>query len=439
MTEVLDLCRSMATSARIFSFGLGHSPSRSLVKGLARATNGRFVFVPPKSDVDTYVGEQLQKALQSCITDVEIRWNSKHSLIQAPTEVPPVYNNDRLIFYALANDPMAIFSPDTSVELFTGKHRISEAKMVQIPSVSHNGTIARLAAKALILELQHAKLPSPPNQGSLQSRFERLKKKVFPKTAVDKDEVKKRIIELSLKHHILSPHTAFVGVEKRIDGNNADMVLREVPIQISADDQHLENAYVMQCASFKSASINFGSFDRNICFDEEDCMLEMSSAPNMLRSLSDDMDSELFDPSFCFVWARTECHVDRDYQLEETFAKLEEMFHPQASTTVKSTWPTTDADIVRRLINEQSFDGLWNFDATQIEQLTGKELSNFPQSYDAKWVISAIIIVTLETRFASLSSLWFGVVQKARKHLTDLLGKDANKLNDLLNEIKQKL
>ncbi|CAF4753473.1 unnamed protein product, partial [Rotaria sp. Silwood2] len=46
---VIELCRSMSSNTRIFSFGLGHSPSRSLVKGLARATNGYCVFVPPKS------------------------------------------------------------------------------------------------------------------------------------------------------------------------------------------------------------------------------------------------------------------------------------------------------------------------------------------------------------------------------------------------------
>ena len=78
--EVLDLCRSMSTSTRIFSFGLGLSPSHSLVKGLARATNGRFVFIPPYTNVDLYVGEQLQKALQPCITNIEIKWNLKTTI-----------------------------------------------------------------------------------------------------------------------------------------------------------------------------------------------------------------------------------------------------------------------------------------------------------------------------------------------------------------------
>ena len=72
VTEVLNLCRSMASSTRIFSFGLGKSPSRSLVKGLARSANGRFVFIPPYSKVDTYVGQQLEKALQPSIINVDV-------------------------------------------------------------------------------------------------------------------------------------------------------------------------------------------------------------------------------------------------------------------------------------------------------------------------------------------------------------------------------
>jgi hypothetical protein len=45
ITEFLDLCPSMALSTRIGSFGLKKSPTGSLVKGLSRSTNGRFVFI----------------------------------------------------------------------------------------------------------------------------------------------------------------------------------------------------------------------------------------------------------------------------------------------------------------------------------------------------------------------------------------------------------
>ncbi|CAF2135272.1 unnamed protein product [Rotaria magnacalcarata] len=211
--EVLNLCSSMSESTRIFSFGLGLSPSRSLVKGLARATNGRSVFIPPYTYVDSYVGEQLQKALQPCITNVEIKWNSKATITNVvPTKSPPVYVNDRIIVYAFLGEQSTSLEHGISVELYSGQHRLGEAHVNRIPTVSNNQTIARLATKALILELQHEK-----------SSF----------------TTREKIAKLSLRYNILSQYTAFVGIEKRVNASNADMVLREVPIQISADDEHL--------------------------------------------------------------------------------------------------------------------------------------------------------------------------------------------------------
>jgi len=118
VTQVMDLCRSISTSSRIFSFGLGHAPSRSLIKGLARSTNGRFTFIPPGTSVDIYVAEQLQKALEPCITNVKVKWNISASskLRSVPTVVPPVYANDRLLLYALIESEQ--FDHSTAVELW---------------------------------------------------------------------------------------------------------------------------------------------------------------------------------------------------------------------------------------------------------------------------------------------------------------------------------
>jgi uncharacterized coiled-coil DUF342 family protein len=55
-----------------------------------------------------------------------------------------------------------------------------------------------------------------------------------------KETIKERIVQISLEHNILSSFTAFVGIEKRMNASNADMVLRKVPIEISADNQYLK-------------------------------------------------------------------------------------------------------------------------------------------------------------------------------------------------------
>ncbi|CAF3153893.1 unnamed protein product [Rotaria sp. Silwood2] len=162
----------MSTSARIFSFGLGYSPSRALVKGLARTTNGRFVFIPSNSSVDVYVGEQLQRTLQPAITNVEVEWKFGIPVTNVPTKPPPVYANDRFIVYALANDSGTTFNDDASVELHVNRYRLSVIKASFVSNTKNNGTIARLAVKALILELQHAKIPSNNIRGSLQTRLQ---------------------------------------------------------------------------------------------------------------------------------------------------------------------------------------------------------------------------------------------------------------------------
>ena len=101
--------------------------------------------------------------------------------------------------------------------------------------------------------------------------------------------------------------------------------------------------------------------------------------------------------------------------------------------------PTDDEDIVRYLIKEQTLDGRWDRDASFIQHLTGKSLPSFSPTTDPEVLLSAIVIVTLETRFASLSTLWFGVVQKARKYLLILLANDRQQLDSLLDRIRQQL
>ncbi|CAF1222422.1 unnamed protein product [Rotaria sordida] len=445
VNEVLDLCRSMATSTRIFSFGLGHSPSRSLVRGLARATKGRFVFIPPNSSVDIHVGEQLQKALQSCITNIQVKWNLGTNVVSAPSKIPPVYANDRLIVYALANDPMFVFHHNSRVELRTNRSRLGKAKIDGSCNVSMNGTIARLAAKALILELQHSKFPSSiekKKSGSLLSCVRKDRSWPPPATRIDeKGMTKKSIIELSLKYQILSPYTAFISVEKRVNGSNADMILREVPIQISTDDQHLLVSHSMnQCANMMPSS---------------PMTFRMMQAPIAMSTANRSMSTEYKQRKTCKPIPQSDSfpedlidEIDEEDISLRIFPSVPSKSNYICSTTSlrqqplvdegkDKTWPTDDQNIVRYLISKQKFDGLWDLDVEDIEHLTGKPLASFTPSNNKQILISAIVIVALETYFTTMSAMWYGVVEKARKRLLDLLGQDVKQLESLLKKIRQ--
>ncbi|CAF3562185.1 unnamed protein product [Rotaria sp. Silwood1] len=106
----------------------------------------------------------------------------------------------------------------------------------------------------------------------------------------------------------------------------------------------------------------------------------------------------------------------------------------------EETWPTNDQYIVRYLINKQKFDGVWDLDGNIIEKLTGKPLTSFSSlNRNVQILISSIVLVSLETRFASHSTIWYCVVQKARQRLLDLLNHDRNQLDSLLENIRQQI
>ena len=159
---MIDLCRSISSSTRIFSIGLGDSASRSLVKGLARATNGYYTFIPPNAKVDTYVANQFNRALQPSIVDARLEWHGVEDVgQQAPTVIPPLYINDRVLVYQLF-DGQTLSDKKITVDVMVGSNRLERFELPTGVEKSRS-TIRRLAAKALIQELQHAKM-----NGSLQ-------------------------------------------------------------------------------------------------------------------------------------------------------------------------------------------------------------------------------------------------------------------------------
>ena len=226
----------MSSTTRIFSFGLGHSPSRSLVKGLARATNGYFVFVPPNSKVDTYVGKQLSRAFQPSLINVRLEWHGLSTKsLQAPRTIPPLYINDRVLVYQLIEDQQ-LTKLDITVDLLINQHKITSIKISN--HITHKrDTIRRLAAKALIQELQHEKSNTQEEEYVI-IKICRIYLFIFS----DRDEStrEQRIKNLSITYQILSPYTAFVGVETTGPKINTDnLKVRHIPIQIAKGDEHL--------------------------------------------------------------------------------------------------------------------------------------------------------------------------------------------------------
>ena len=106
---------------------------------LVQRTDVMFLF-PLFTNVDVYVGEQLQKALQPCISNIQIKLNIDSTLIDiVPTNISPVFLNDRLIIYALMKENKSTsFDHNVSLELYSEQHCLCDARINRIPSVCND-------------------------------------------------------------------------------------------------------------------------------------------------------------------------------------------------------------------------------------------------------------------------------------------------------------
>ena len=236
------------------------------------------------------------------------------------------------------------------------------------------------------------------------------------------ETIKQSIIALSLKYNILSPHTAFVGIEKRTNATNADMVLREVPIQISADDQHLLRP--TQTLFFGGGGSGRG-LGKGGAMRHRKVLTSSLGERSVTRSMAKSSSTSSSSSEKCIeIWSGSTSKKKREKSSE------------------REIWPSNDQDIVRHLINKQKFDGLWDLDSQAIKSLTEKTLDQFLQEnsqIDHQVLVSVIIIAVLETRFAALATMWHGIVQKARKRLVDLLGTDSKILDELFENVRKQI
>ena len=218
---VLAFVKKQAAYARVFTFGIGAGPSHNLVRGLARAGNGAAEFILPGERASAKVSRQLARVLSPALTNVRVDWGGLE-VTQAPSVVPPVFEDGRLLVYG-----------------FLKTHRDNRKKTtIKLVADSASGpvnfdvtldpapmadqslkTIAALAARARIRELEE----QPAWIAARGSR------QINRKSNTQVQE----IVELSLRYGLVSREASYVAVERRETPASGDIQLRRIPVALT--------------------------------------------------------------------------------------------------------------------------------------------------------------------------------------------------------------
>ncbi|XP_063435542.1 von Willebrand factor A domain-containing protein 5A-like [Mytilus trossulus] len=181
----------------VFTFGIGDGASTRLIKNVAKASNGKAIFIKDKDNMQAKVITAMKGSLDNCLSEVSLHWDIPKcfTITDIPKEPPVVFHGDKLVLFALLKSSDA----ESGISgFFTLKGRIEEKNIshkvkIEIPSSSHNDLpLHRVAAKYQIKDLE--------NDDDLSYRGH--------------GRNKDKIVLVSQAANIISKYTAFVGVDK---------------------------------------------------------------------------------------------------------------------------------------------------------------------------------------------------------------------------------
>ncbi|CAF3085502.1 unnamed protein product [Rotaria sp. Silwood2] len=152
----------------------------------------------------------------------------------SPKSLPPVYVKQRLNVYVMF--PKTIKEKISgSIEFLTNTDNLLECVTFTDTEPLSSLVATRLVAKSIINDLQIVDYNS---KSSHHNRF----------IEQYKEDKKQELINVSIQYQILSPFTAFIGIETRTDqeiiteASSGEMILQEVPIEIRSNESTLDNS-----------------------------------------------------------------------------------------------------------------------------------------------------------------------------------------------------
>ncbi|CAI5694371.1 unnamed protein product [Oreochromis niloticus] len=249
--EVIDLVKKNSGSHRCFSFGIGEGASSALINGMAKEGGGHAQFITGTDRMQPKVMQSLRFSLQPAVEDVSVTWDlpkgSTVTVLSPP--ITTIFQGKRSLIYAqLTGQSSEAAEGCVTVKYSLAGHPSENQLHFSLRPAEDSGLIVhRLAARTLICLLE---MKAENNE--------------------EKEEVKKKVVQLSVQSGVSSSFTAFIAVNK--DNNKeiqGPLLHRDIPM-----------AGLMKCAATPCCLAAYSSsFLRGVQYycatdDSEDCEVD---------------------------------------------------------------------------------------------------------------------------------------------------------------------
>nr|XP_055047546.1 von Willebrand factor A domain-containing protein 5A-like isoform X1 [Misgurnus anguillicaudatus] len=212
--EVLDLVKLHAKSHRCFSFGIGEGASTALITGMAKAGSGHAQFITGTDRMQPKVMESLRFALQPAVNKISVQWKVPDG-ITVDTLSPPInvlFQGQRSLIYAQLKGQSSESSEGSVIVQYNLKDQpvTNQLHFCLKPTEDTGLSIHRLAARSLIRCLEQEERTG----------------------GVDVEDIRRRMVEISVEAGVSSVHTAFIAINKHNrEAVKGPLIQRRVPTQ----------------------------------------------------------------------------------------------------------------------------------------------------------------------------------------------------------------
>ncbi|XP_051545300.1 von Willebrand factor A domain-containing protein 5A-like isoform X3 [Myxocyprinus asiaticus] len=194
--QVLDLVKSNVYSHRCFSFGIGEGASTALISGMAREGSGHAQFITGTDRMQPKVMQSLRFALQPAVDNISVNWTLPDG-VTVDTLSPPIcvlFQGQRAIIYAQLKGQSSGSCEGAVTVKYNLKNQpvTNQLNFTLKPTQDTGLAIHRLAVRSVIGRLEQEERAG----------------------GADVEEIKRKMVELSIQAGVSCVHTAFIGVNK---------------------------------------------------------------------------------------------------------------------------------------------------------------------------------------------------------------------------------
>ncbi|MBK9668339.1 MAG: VWA domain-containing protein [Gammaproteobacteria bacterium] len=251
--ECIAAAAGQSGSMRIFTFGIGHSASEFLVKGLARACGGKAEFIHPNERIEPIVMRQFRRAAAPYLRNVRLDWGGLEPELVAPELVPALFDGDRFTVYARVGNSPASGSAEVAVLADGPKGSLRFPLNLDFNTVTDRPMVPVLMARSAIRELEEGRSAAMERGSNQRAR--------------KKDDTNSKVLELALKYQILSSQTSFIAVEERAEGTQSERAqLRRVPVALTqgwGGGSSEGPCLALSASNYGAGHMNFPACERN--------------------------------------------------------------------------------------------------------------------------------------------------------------------------------